>query len=61
MSPPQISGTTYVIMSWEGRCDSTLFEFNSTSGALEPHQTLHESGYGHDWLFIETLDQVKLQ
>ncbi|XP_047496361.1 uncharacterized protein LOC125043997 [Penaeus chinensis] len=53
-----VSDKTYVVMSWEGRCDSTLFEFNSSSEALEPLQTLQESGYAHDWLFIETPEQA---
>ncbi|XP_042856568.1 uncharacterized protein LOC122243146 [Penaeus japonicus] len=53
-----VFGTTYVIMSWEGRCDSTLFVFNASSGTIEPVQSLQESGYGHDWLFINADEQA---
>ncbi|SYZ79579.1 Hypothetical protein TART1_2451, partial [Trichococcus shcherbakoviae] len=47
------SDTTYVVISWEDECSSTMYRFDESSGQLVGVQTLVGSGYGRDWLAVE--------
>ncbi|XP_047496970.1 uncharacterized protein LOC125044378 [Penaeus chinensis] len=54
------SDTTYVVISWEDECSSTMYRFDESSGLLVGVQTLVGSGYGRDWLAVEQADEIYL-
>ncbi|XP_037783372.1 uncharacterized protein LOC119579542 [Penaeus monodon] len=54
------SDITYVIISWEDECSSTMYRFEESSGQLVEAQTLAVSGYGRDWLAVEQGQEVFL-
>lgn len=54
----QASDITYVIISWEDECSSTMYRFEESSGQLVGAQTLAVSGYGRDWLAVEQGQEV---
>ncbi|XP_071540700.1 uncharacterized protein [Panulirus ornatus] len=57
----QAFNETYIIMSWgDGRCDSTLYVFDSTVPELVEVLTIADSGYAHQWLLLEGTNDVLL-
>lgn len=53
----QAFNTTCVVMTWEGGlCDSVLYMFDPLSLDLVQATTISNSGYAHQWLFLDVFD-----
>nr|XP_053633036.1 uncharacterized protein LOC128688997 [Cherax quadricarinatus] len=57
----QAFNTTCVVMTWEGGlCDSVLYMFDPISLDLVQATTISNSGYAHQWLFLDIFDESVL-